>query len=102
MIYYAAITTGDGERTQGIYSPEEYFRATFGPDSATHYITDLKPHSKQEAREMAINILDADRETVNSGGECLSWLEWSIIGAALEKAARRFGLLREFRENGII
>ena len=102
MIYYAAITTAHGERAQGIYSPEEYHRATFSPDSITHYITDLKPHSKQEAREMAIAILDADWETVNSGGECLSYGEYAIITAELEKAARRFGLVREFRENGII
>ena len=101
-MYYAAITTGDGERIQGIYSPKEYSRATFNPYSVTHYITNLKPHSKQEAREMAINILDADRETVNSGGECLSYGEYAIITDALEKAARRFGLIREFRENGII
>lgn len=101
-MYYAAITTGDGERIQGIFSPETYFNVTFCPDSVTHYITDLKPHSKQEAREMAIAILDADRETVNSGGECLSYGEYAIITAELEKAARRFGLVKEFRENGII
>lgn len=102
MIYYAAITTAHGERAQGIYSPEEYTRATFSQDTDTHYITDLKPRTKAAARQMAMDIMDADRETVNSGGNCLSWFEWSIIGAALEKAARRFGLVREFRENGII
>lgn len=101
-MYYAAITTAHGERAQGIYSPEEYTRDTFSPDSITHYITDLKPHTKAAARQMAVDIMDADRETVNSGGECLSYGEYAIITDALEKAARRFGLVREFRENGII
>lgn len=102
MLYYAAITTPNGERVQGIFSPEEYFRATFSPDSVTHYITDLKPHSKQEARQIAINLLEADREIVGNGGECLGWAERSIIAEALTKAAHRFGLVREFQGNGII
>lgn len=100
--YYAAITTGNGERKQGIYSPGEYFAETFSPNSIIHYVTDLKPHNKQEARQMAIDILDADRETVNTGGECLSYGEYIIIESALERAAQRYGLIREFRENGIL
>lgn len=102
MFLYASFTGLDKKRKQGIYSGDEYIRLTFYPVSEVHYITGLKPKSKEEAREMAINILTSDRETVANGGECMSYGEWAIIGDALERAARRFGLVREFRSEGII
>ena len=102
MLYYAAITTPKGEYLQGIYTPEEYHRATFSPDTVTRYFSNLKPRDKSEARELVIDILNADTETNNNDGEGLSWGEWAILGGAFEKWAHRFGLVREFRENGII
>ena len=102
MMYYAAMTTPNRERKQGIYTPVEYIAATFNPDTTINYITKLTPQTKDEARQMAIDIYEADRETVDNGGEGLSYGELAIIGEALTRAARRFGLIREFKENGII
>ena len=102
MLYYAAITTPSGEREQGIYSPAELVTATWNPDTHINYITKLTARTKEEARELAIDIYDADRDTVDNGGDCLSYAEWGIIGDVLERLARRFGLITEFKENGII
>lgn len=98
---YAAFSNGN-ERKQGIYSYEELFSETFSPESVIFFVTNFVVHTKEEARGLAMEIMDFDRETVDAGGEELSWNEWNIIGSKLERIARRFGLVREFRENGII
>lgn len=51
---------------------------------------------KERARERAI----ATQNIVSKGN--LTYAELAIIGRQLEKMARRYGLVREFRENGII
>lgn len=102
MLYYAAMTTPTGERIQGIYSAVELAAATWNPDTAINYITKLTAKSKAEARDLAIDIYNAERDTVDNGGEGLSYMEWGVIGDALERLARRFGLITEFKENGII
>lgn len=52
--------------------------------------------NKQKARETAINW---QNETANAS---ISYEGAAIAGAYFEKLGRRFGLLREFRENCII
>lgn len=51
---------------------------------------------KEKAREEAINWQNdvADKD--------LSWWDVAHFGDYFEKLAKRFGLIREFRENGII
>lgn len=98
--YYIAYREGDNPPEQGIYSLDEY--PTFDPDTELIYISDLHPKSKDDAADMARDILQADSEVVNAGGTLMSWGEWATLYAAFEKAARRFGLVREFRENGVI
>lgn len=100
-MYYYAITEQNGKKTQGIYTPEELHAATFSPESEP-YIIPLTAGSKEQARERASEILAADQETANSGGNALTYSEWADLGAFFERIARRFGLVREFRENGVI
>lgn len=101
MLYYAALTTPDGDYIQGIYSPEELHSLQFCPETETRYITDFKARTKDEARDIAISVYMMDAETVNNDGEMLSQNEWAIICGNMERLGRRFGLLREFRENAI-
>ena len=51
---------------------------------------------KEAAREKAINF---QYEQTNMN---LSWLEVSQIASYFYKLGRRYGLVREFRENGLI
>jgi len=52
--------------------------------------------SKEQARDLAIQWQkQASRKSQ-------SWVELLHFGNAFTKAARRFGLVREFKENGII
>ncbi|MBR5272777.1 MAG: hypothetical protein IKU25_05215 [Clostridia bacterium] len=100
--YYIATRLPDGKRGQGVYTLEEKNAVTFDPDVEVLFITDFTAKSKDEAREIAIDVWNMDAETVNADGEHLSWGEVYILGNSLEQLARRFGLLREFRENGIL
>ena len=51
--------------------------------------------AKARAREMAVEFSN------NLGEMVLSWAECAEIGNKFERLGRRYGLLREFRENGI-
>ena len=51
--------------------------------------------AKAQAREMAVEFSN------NQGDMTLSWAECAEIGNKFERMGRRYGLLREFRENGI-
>lgn len=102
MLYYAALTTANGEYIQGIYTPEELHALQFCPETETRYLTAFKASNKDEARDVAQSVYYMDAETANNGGELLSWNEWNIIYHHMERLAHRFGLVREFRENGII
>ena len=101
---YAAFTDGDGERRQGLYTEPELFEATFSPEAVIHYETRLTARNKDEARQLAINIYESDGWTVGEdvSGNLLTYGEYAYIADALENLGRRFGLLREFRENGIL
>ncbi len=99
---YASVTTCHGDRLQGIYTWDEFHDITFSPDTTVNYMTDFKAKTKEEARDIAISVLDSDRATVDANGECLSYGEYSIIGENLRRLAKRFGLVREFKENAII
>ena len=51
---------------------------------------------KEKAREAAKNY------QYDIANLCLSWWDVAHMGDYFEKLAKRFGLVREFRENGII
>ena len=51
--------------------------------------------AKARAREMAVEFSNSQGEMV------LSWAECAEIGNKFKRLGRRYGLLREFRENGI-
>ena len=102
MYYYASFTTPDGDRQQGVFTRDELHAATFSPDTVIHYVTNLRPRSKQGARDMVIALQDNNIDTVNNNGNQLSYGELSALFDAVVSAARRFGLVREFRNEGII
>ena len=52
---------------------------------------------KEEARNAAIEY-----QNTYSDGVIYTWSEVAEIGAKFERLAKRYGLIREFKENGII
>ena len=106
-MFYAAFTTPNGERVAAVY--EDYNRPifygdTFSPETIIHGVVDFHTHGrtyaerKESARNTAIEFQNIDAEV--SGG--LSWGELADVGAWFETMAKRYGLIEEFRENGII
>lgn len=51
-----------------------------------------KENARQEAKDFQATFSE----------ESYTWTELAITGARFEKLARRYGLIREFRDNGII
>lgn len=51
-----------------------------------------KENARTEAKNWQMDVADKD----------LSWWDVAHMGDYFEKLAKRFGLIREFRENGII
>lgn len=82
-------------------SPEQYHSATFSPDCNIECIKRLevigKTYSERREylRDLAIDIQGAD-----NGG--MSYGEYAILVYFFDKNARHYGLMKEFRENGII
>jgi len=101
---YGAFIDSHGERHAALYNTfEGYFRDTFSPETEEKGVIEFKikgktyGEKKANAREMAIDFQSIDSEV--SGG--LTWGEYMWVGSYFEEIGRRFGLLREFRENCI-
>ena len=103
-MFYAHFTTANGTKVVNLYdAPSEFFRGTFSPDTIIHSIVPFEIHGKTYAERkdslynIALDFMTADAEA--QGG--LSYYEWTRIGQFFSKNAKRYGLLEEFRENGI-
>ena len=109
---YAHFTDARGNDVKRFFwAWDEYHAATFSPDCEVYKIIDFDRQAdgkrkksvngywyktrKAAARENAMEIMDA-----MTGGESYAML--AEIGEYLYTIGRRNGLLREFRENGII
>lgn len=100
---YAVWHNEDGTYGGGVYANwSEYFADTFNPQtndvaliSDTAVLTGSYQDKKNYIRERAIEY------QYSAGLIPLSYMELMIMGDYFEKMGRRYGLLTEFRENGI-
>ena len=95
-IYY------NGEESGVVYDYGLFHSKTFSPDSEWIVLGTLKSkwtyrRKKIEVRELAI----ATHAFISEYDVPLSWGDVAEIGTWFEKYGRRYGLLEEFRENGI-
>lgn len=102
---YLAYKDKNGATTAGLYDYEELHSALFSPSREQLCIIDLdRIHGKTYAekknyiRDTAHDFQTADSE-ISGGG--LSMGEYITVQGFFEKYGKRFGLLREFRENAI-
>ena len=101
MLFYAAYKDPDGNEHAGLYENlGEFFRATFSPACEVLAVIGLRLSGKTyQERKAAARSLAIDYSLNNYAG--LSWGEVAEIGGFFEKVGRRYGLLKEFRENAI-
>lgn len=105
-MFYAKITAPNALPLEMIVDSaadfDIYYAASFNPNCTVTRFNFSEPSGstyaerRTAAREMAQEWQGIAAETA------LSYGELGIIAAFFETVARRFGLLREFRENGII
>ena len=85
-----------------IYGYEVWYKNTFSPNCEDIYLLDFKVSGKNY-KERQSNLEDLAKEWQNSGLSSLDWSygELAIITKWFRKNAKRYGLISEFKENGI-
>lgn len=79
----------------------EYHAATFSPDNRPDFVTDFTTRGKDyNSRKESARTIAQDFQHYEQGG--LTWSEYNAITGKLEALGKRYGLLKEYRENGII
>lgn len=119
--YFTIITSefaGENVSEARFYSMDEletYFRDTFSPETETACVIQLwdslgKMYSPEEegmsnyskhqkrVRQMAQSVQSA----ISHYQPSMDWYTCAEISAFFEEQAKKYGLIREFRENGII
>ena len=103
MIYLKTKDPNNGITTEKLlYCWGDVFRDTFNPDiEETAVIIEFKTHGKTYAeRRENLRDLAVRFSTACEGG--FSWGEEIQVISWFEKNGKRYGLTREFKENGII
>ena len=81
---------------------DDYHEDTFCPDYTTLWLTDFKIHGKTYAEQKAC-AKDIGISYSNAMGTWYpSWSELAEVTSILENIAKRYGLIKEFKENGLI
>lgn len=79
----------------------QYHAATFSPDCTVAACIPLQLHgSTYAARRGSLRTIAQDIQSADNGG--MSYGELAIMADWFTANARRYGLLAEFRDNGII
>ena len=105
-MFYAAFKNPNENAQEWIYNSwDEYHKDTFNPACEKIALVDFRTHGKTYAErkeslyDIAIEFLLA---TASSGASpSLSYGEWNTVSTWFETMGRRYGLLSEFRENGM-
>jgi len=102
---YLAYKDENGTGAAGLFDYEDLHSVLFNPSRKQLCIIDLDrihgktyTDKKEYIRNKAIDFQLIDSE-ISGGG--LSWGEYAAVANFFETYGRRFGLLREFRENAI-
>lgn len=84
---------------------DAYFRGAWsaGGDVKSLYERELKPSGSYAERKAAVIDFTKDVQAACSEYEPpMYWSDAAMLGKEFEKYARLYGLVREFKENGII
>ena len=99
--FYAAFTMPNGKDHGVLFADYDLFHSvTFSPETRIHCIIPLETKGKTY-KERRAYVKNQAVEYSNNIFPGLAWFDIAEISAYFEKAGRRYGLLKEFRENGI-
>ena len=100
-MFYVHFTDANAKERSNFYTCEEkYFRDTFSPETQIHCIIDFRLHGKTYAeRKESLRNVAVNFSMSQTPG--LSYGELANIAGFFVVNARRYGLLTEFKENGI-
>ena len=94
-----AVVNGGGKTYEDI---NNFNNTIWSPEKEYSFVTDFSIRGKtyaarkSYARELAMNISDAVSKV------SLTWSEIADISQNLERIGKRYGLIKEFKENGLI
>lgn len=102
MLYFVIENETTGRQTAKTCDTwDEFHRLTFSPRYCVLFVTDFSVKGKTyNKRKAAAESLGVAYSNTSAGGLFCS--EYFAVVDRLETIAKRFGLVREFRENGII
>ena len=101
VLLYAAYIKDGKQESRLFYSFESYHAETFNPETVIQSLIDFSVSGKSYAeRKSCLMDKAVGFSTENKPG--ISYGELAEISAWFTRQARRFGMLREFAENGII
>lgn len=102
MLYAKIKDTNNGITTDNLFfSFSDLFTATFSPDLVTVSIIPFKVSGKNYT-ERKENLADLAKEFSGACEGGFSWQEETTVLSWFETMGARYGLIKEFRENGII
>ena len=97
---YAVLRQNNDETANLFWTWEEYHKTTFSPDIEPICTIELY-HVKGSYKDKKAAIQDKAIEYSNNQYPGLSYNDLSYIESYFETYGKRYGLLREFRENAI-
>lgn len=99
---YAAYTSAEGVEESRVFNTwEQYHAATFSPGTETKTLIPFEIHGRTYAeRRRSVEETAARFSTEEEPG--LSYGELFAVCNWFQEQGRRFGLLHEFHENGLI
>lgn len=101
-IFYAEWRDENEQLKGGLYfSWDEYHRDTFSPLTHDHRLIVFETHGKTY-RDRKESVRNTAIDWSNMEHADMYWGELALIGAWFEKMGRRYGLIEEFRENGVV
>lgn len=80
---------------------QDFHTATFSPLTVVNFVTDFRiSGADYKSRKAAAAELAKDFMLNDCGG--LTWGEYNLICNFFVKIGKRYGLMKEYRENGIL
>ena len=101
MMIYAVLKENNIETDNLFFSWDKYFSAVFSPYVKTIFILELGNLTGKTYKEKKACLQNKAIEFSNNQYGGLSYGEIACIESYFERYGRRYGLLREFRENAI-
>ena len=102
MLYGVYLDKETNEYHGGVYDTwEQWYHDTFSPCCETVTLFEMKVRGKTYAQKKAAAEDQAIEYTNTCGLIPMSWGEVIAIGHYFSWSGKRYGLLREFRENGV-